>query len=66
MLLSIVAVVVALCIVGLSVWVYCRLPAIPPNAQLLLDAWASVEGDEPPPTKESRADFSSGTVMKNC
>jgi hypothetical protein len=66
MLLSILAVAVALCIVGLSVWVRCRLPAIPPNAQLLLDAWASVEGDKPPPTRESRADFLSGTAMKNC
>lgn len=60
--------VVALGVVGLSVWVYCRLPAIPPNAQLLLDAWASVEGDGspgPPMTKENRADFLSGTAMKN-
>ena len=60
MLLSILAMVVALCVVGLSVWVYCRLPAIPPNAQLLLDAWASVEGDGLPMTKEIRVDFYPG------
>jgi|GEM_PF-1595789 len=57
MLLSILAMVVALCVVGLSVWLYSRLPAIPPNAQLLLDAWASVEGDGSPMTKKNRADF---------
>lgn len=66
MLLSILVVVVALGMVGLSMWVYCRLPAIPPNAQLLLDAWASVEGEGLPLTMKSRADFSSGTAMKNC
>lgn len=47
MLFNILAVLAGVCIVGLLVWVRCRLSTIPPNAQLLCDVWASVEGEDP-------------------
>ena len=44
-MMGILAIVSALTIVGLLVWCWIRFTAMPPNARLLFDLWASLEKD---------------------